>query len=120
MAGMFPVTCLSILRGHSGAINSVCFDGSGRYAVSGGNDRTVRLWSPLRLHTAISMPQKERNESISGPSRLAVVGHSDDSSDSDDAMPGDSGDSSSSGARCDQPPDAPVLAPLRTFTGGHS
>jgi WD40 repeat protein len=32
------------LKGHTGAVNSLCFGADGRYVVSGGSDKTVRVW----------------------------------------------------------------------------
>ena len=48
------------LRGHTSAVTSVAFDGSGKYLASGSNDKTVRIWdvstqqqvAELRGHTS--------------------------------------------------------------------
>jgi WD40 repeat protein len=51
---------LAVCRGHTGAVNSVCFHADGRTLLTAGADRTVRLWDaatgeprrlPLRGHT---------------------------------------------------------------------
>lgn len=50
----FPTKLESTLKGHKGTINSACYNHSGQYCVSGGRDRSVRLWNPtseLLLYT---------------------------------------------------------------------
>lgn len=50
----YPTKCDRTLKGHSGPVNAVCYDHLGQYCLSGGRDRTVRLWNPytgMTLHT---------------------------------------------------------------------
>jgi WD40 repeat protein len=35
---------VAVLKGHTGSVHSVAFDGSGKYLASGCGDSTVRLW----------------------------------------------------------------------------
>lgn len=42
------------LFGHDGPIRAVQFSADGTYCITGGNDRTVRLFNPLRLDPAYS------------------------------------------------------------------
>ncbi len=39
---------LGILKGHQGAANVVKFNTEGAYCVSGGADKTLRLWNPYK------------------------------------------------------------------------
>ncbi|KAI9315948.1 WD40-repeat-containing domain protein [Dichotomocladium elegans] len=43
----YPTAIQQTLKGHTGPINDVCYNKSGQYCLSGGRDRTVRLWNPL-------------------------------------------------------------------------
>ncbi|KAF2484285.1 NUC169 domain-containing protein [Neohortaea acidophila] len=43
----FPSFCAAIYRGHEGRVRSVAIDPEGRYAASGGDDGTVRVWELL-------------------------------------------------------------------------
>ncbi|KAJ8660951.1 hypothetical protein O0I10_003173 [Lichtheimia ornata] len=52
----YPTECHQTLKGHKGPISDVCYNQSGQYCLSGGRDRTVRLWNPLsgmELHSYI-------------------------------------------------------------------
>ena len=58
-AEMAPSLVLAAtLRGHQGAVNCVTFNSDGGYAMTGGEDRVVRLWNPHRGEAA-STPIKE-------------------------------------------------------------
>mmetsp|Transcript_30365 Transcript_30365/g.66754 ORF Transcript_30365/g.66754 Transcript_30365/m.66754 type:complete len:344 (+) Transcript_30365:120-1151(+) len=52
-SGSVPPSVPSIpaarLVGHDGPILDVEFTADGKYALTGGNDRTVRLWNPMRI-----------------------------------------------------------------------
>ena len=39
-------SCLSILRGHTDIVGSVCFSSDGKQLTSGSGDTTVRNWDP--------------------------------------------------------------------------
>lgn len=54
------------LVGHEGPIQKVQFSCDGRYVLTGGHDRSVRLWNPLRRDPActISTPFKSQNDPI--------------------------------------------------------
>ena len=43
-----PVRLQRILVGHRGCVNTVIFNASGDYCLTGGNDKTVKLWNPHR------------------------------------------------------------------------
>ncbi|KAI8332177.1 WD40-repeat-containing domain protein [Choanephora cucurbitarum] len=50
----YPTRIETTLKGHKGPINDVCYNHSGQYCLSGGRDRSIRLWNPstgLLLHT---------------------------------------------------------------------
>ncbi|KAI9251943.1 WD40-repeat-containing domain protein [Phascolomyces articulosus] len=50
----YPTHCDQTLNGHKGPVSQVCYNKSGQYCVSGGRDRTVRLWNPatgMELHS---------------------------------------------------------------------
>ncbi|KAI8137553.1 WD40-repeat-containing domain protein [Fennellomyces sp. T-0311] len=52
----YPTACNDILTGHKGPVNQVVYNKSGQYCLSGGVDRTVRLWNPatgMALHSYI-------------------------------------------------------------------
>jgi WD40 repeat protein len=38
----------TVLKGHQGAANVVKFNTEGAYCVSGGADKTLRLWNPFK------------------------------------------------------------------------
>ena len=41
-----PSQCTHKLVGHKGAVNCVKFSANGNYVLTGGADRSVRLWNP--------------------------------------------------------------------------
>jgi mitogen-activated protein kinase organizer 1 len=44
----FPSQELCTLRGHIGSVSTVKFNSDGNYCLSGGNDKTIRLWNPVK------------------------------------------------------------------------
>ena len=46
--GGLPRTNVATLSGHEGAVMAVCYNVQGDYCISGGADRTVRLWNPSK------------------------------------------------------------------------
>jgi len=44
-----PCLPLTRLKGHKGAVNAVRFTADGKYCITAGHDRSVRLWNPTRL-----------------------------------------------------------------------
>lgn len=44
------------LLGHEGPIQKAAFSSDGRYCITGGHDRSVRLWNPLRQDPACTIP----------------------------------------------------------------
>ncbi|KAI8099087.1 WD repeat domain-containing protein 83-like protein [Halteromyces radiatus] len=50
----YPTQCTRTITGHKGPINALRYNTSGQYCLSGGKDRSVRLWNPtsgLHLHS---------------------------------------------------------------------
>jgi mitogen-activated protein kinase organizer 1 len=47
-----PLVPSSQLIGHEGPVQSLRFTADGKYCVTGGHDRTVRLWNPFRYDPA--------------------------------------------------------------------
>ncbi|PAA90722.1 hypothetical protein BOX15_Mlig005854g3, partial [Macrostomum lignano] len=43
------LTLASVLKGHSGAVNSIKFSPNGKLLISGSGDHTVRVWKPDKL-----------------------------------------------------------------------
>lgn len=48
-----PSVPASRLRGHDGAILAITFTKNGKYALTAGQDRTVRLWNPRKVEPGI-------------------------------------------------------------------
>jgi len=44
----FPTKEYKILKGHQGSVPVVRFSKDGNYCLSGGNDRTIKLWNPIK------------------------------------------------------------------------
>lgn len=44
MASPYPTKELKVLKGHQGAVLCVRYNTDGHYCVSGGADKTIRLW----------------------------------------------------------------------------
>ena len=44
LKGMVSNRCLRTFKGHTGYVNSVCFSPDGKYALSGSDDNTLKLW----------------------------------------------------------------------------
>ncbi|ORX52668.1 WD40 repeat-like protein [Hesseltinella vesiculosa] len=42
----YPTECIQTLKGHKGPVNVIRYNVHGQYCVSGGRDRSVRLWNP--------------------------------------------------------------------------
>lgn len=48
MAVEYPTKEVNVLVGHQGTVSTVKFSGDGNYCISGGNDKTIRLWNPAK------------------------------------------------------------------------
>lgn len=56
-----PSTPVAQLRGHAdGPIHIIRFTSDGNYCITGGNDRTVRLWNPTRVDPAYRPPMSTK------------------------------------------------------------
>lgn len=61
-----PSTPVAQLRGHAdGPIHIIRFTPDGNYVITGGNDRTVRLWNPTRIDPAYRPPPTLSTKSLS-------------------------------------------------------
>ncbi|WP_225653843.1 WD40 repeat domain-containing serine/threonine protein kinase [Streptomyces pseudogriseolus] len=73
------------LVGHDGAVHTVCVTPDGRYALTGGSDRTLRLWdltaadsvSGGRGHTLTGHTDAVLDVCVTSDSRFAVTGGAD-------------------------------------------
>jgi mitogen-activated protein kinase organizer 1 len=63
-----PKTAVARLIGHDGPVQTLRFTGDGKYCLTGGHDRSIRLWNPTRLDPAFpplpSGTSKHRDQSI--------------------------------------------------------
>jgi len=41
-----PSKCIQTLTGHIGPIHTVCYNTNGTYCLTGGQDKSIRLWNP--------------------------------------------------------------------------
>mmetsp|Transcript_10164 Transcript_10164/g.15249 ORF Transcript_10164/g.15249 Transcript_10164/m.15249 type:complete len:368 (-) Transcript_10164:601-1704(-) len=89
------------LFGHEGPIRGVKFSHDGKYCISAGQDRTVRLWNPTRIDPAY--PQKEE--------------HSHNSYSSSYITPNRSNSNRSSQTPIDSIPHA---LPIQSYSDGHT
>ncbi|KAL1917256.1 uncharacterized protein VTP21DRAFT_4912 [Calcarisporiella thermophila] len=46
MASQLPTRCHQTLKGHTGPVHAVKYNTNGEYCLTGGQDRTIRLWNP--------------------------------------------------------------------------
>lgn len=53
------------LKGHEGPVHAVRFTRDGKYCVSAGNDRTLRLWNPIKLDPACTSSRLKRSQLLS-------------------------------------------------------
>jgi len=60
-----PSTPTAQLFGHEGPVRSLKFSSCGKYCISGGHDRTVRLWNPTRIDPASQSQQIGGGDMIS-------------------------------------------------------
>jgi len=44
--GTFPSKEVICLKGHQGSVHTVKFNTDGNYCLSGGSDRSIKLWNP--------------------------------------------------------------------------
>ena len=68
------------LRGHAGAVSSVCISPDGRYGLSGSEDRTIRLWELATgrcLRTFAVLKDRVNSVCISPDGRYGLSGSSD-------------------------------------------
>lgn len=56
VSSSLPKVPIARLVGHDGPIQTVEFSASGKYCLTGGHDRSVRLWNPLRIDPAFPPP----------------------------------------------------------------
>jgi len=47
-----PSEQINVLKGHTGPVLAVRFNGDGNYAITCGQDRLLRLWNPHKVREA--------------------------------------------------------------------
>lgn len=85
VADNLPSQPIARLFGHEGPITTVKFSSDGKYCVTGGYDRTIRLWNPTRIDPAypvqnrhvFSSPQSNVQAIDSIPHALPIQSYSD-------------------------------------------
>ena len=96
-----PSTPIAQLRGHDdGPIHIIRFTSDGSYCITGGNDRTVRLWNPTRVDPAYRPPMSTKLSSQEYYARQYSQSHD--------------GDDSST-----QHHHLPSALPMQTYSEGH-
>ncbi|KAI8337668.1 WD40-repeat-containing domain protein [Chlamydoabsidia padenii] len=74
----YPTLCTQRINGHQGPITAICYNTTGQYCITGGKDRSVRLWNPttgLRLHSFENHGREVLDVSVSNDnSRIASCG----------------------------------------------
>jgi len=58
------------LQGHEGPVHVIRFTTDGKYCLSAGNDRTVRLWNPTKLDPACTASGQRRSQLLSNAKSL--------------------------------------------------
>jgi len=97
-----PSTPVAQLRGHAdGPIHIIRFTGDGNYCLTGGNDRTVRLWNPTRVDPAYRPPLSTKLSSQEYYARQYSQSYGDDESTQQ------------------QQQHIPSALPMQTYSEGH-
>jgi len=76
-AARLPTVEVCTLRGHRAPLQFARFTSNGRYAITGGQDKTIRLWNPYRDGDTDSLADASRRSSggCSGLLLKEYVGH---------------------------------------------
>jgi len=67
-----PCMPISCLLGHDGSIHALKFTHDGTYCLTAGQDRTVRLWNPIRKDPAFPVTASSKNQSIISSSTIRL------------------------------------------------